>query len=55
MADTVQGRPRAGWDVAFKLMHELGDARLLICDDVDLDFDQWEWRTLTALTLRIYK
>jgi len=39
---SVRSCPRAGWDAAFKRMHEVGDDRLLIDDHLGLDFAGWE-------------
>ena len=38
----VKGRPRRGWDKAFKLMHERKDDAILI--DEALDMEDWEWK-----------
>ena len=38
----VKGRPRRGWDRAFKLMHERKDDAALI--DEALDMEDWEWK-----------
>jgi hypothetical protein len=35
--------PRAGWDVLFKEMRRLGEDILLISDNIDQDFEKWEW------------
>jgi len=39
----VKRHPRAGWEAAFRRMHERGEDRLLIPDSLDLDFESWEW------------
>ena len=36
-------QPREGWAEQMKKMHERGDDQLLIPDNVDLDFEGWEW------------
>ena len=38
----VKGRPRRGWDKAFKLMHERKDDAILI--DEAIDMEDWEWK-----------
>lgn len=38
-----KGRPREGWDTAFRRMAEAGDDRLLIDDRLDIDFEEMEW------------
>ena len=35
--------PRAGWEAAFKRMHEQREDRLLIPDTINLDVESWEW------------
>jgi antitoxin MazE len=39
----VKGRPRDGWDTAFRQMADNGDDRLLIDDGIDIDVDGLEW------------
>ncbi|MBI3324686.1 MAG: AbrB/MazE/SpoVT family DNA-binding domain-containing protein [Candidatus Omnitrophica bacterium] len=39
----IKDRPRAGWDSAFRTMHEQHDDRLLIDASLDVDVSQWEW------------
>lgn len=39
----LKHHPRAGWEAAFRRMHERGEDRLLIPDSLDLDFESWEW------------
>ena len=36
-------RPRKNWDNAFGGMAARGDDKLLIPDDLDLEFEEWEW------------
>jgi hypothetical protein len=43
MTDSVQGRPREGWEAAFKQMHEQGADLPLIPESLDLDLGDWEW------------
>ncbi len=43
MIRPIRSRPRAGWDAAFKRMHEQREDRLLIPDTLDLDIETWEW------------
>lgn len=40
----IEDQPRKGWEEAFRRMHEEGDDRLLIDDDLDIDMDEWEWQ-----------
>jgi antitoxin MazE len=40
--EAVREAPRAGWDEAFRSMHEHGDDELLDPDEIDLD-SEWEW------------
>ncbi len=50
MNDPAEKRLRAGWEAAFKLMHERGEDRLLIDDEIDLEFEWGEWESpLTTL------
>ena len=39
----VKRHPRAGWEAAFKKMHQQGGDRLLIPEHLDLDLGDWEW------------
>ena len=39
----VKRRPRAGWDVAFKKMHDHHEDQPFIPDDLELDLGSWEW------------
>lgn len=39
----VTRHPRAGWDAAFKKMHQYGEDRPLIPEHLDLDLGDWEW------------
>ena len=39
----VKRRPRAGWEAAFKRMHQQGEDRPLIPEHLDLDLGDWEW------------
>jgi antitoxin MazE len=39
----VKGKPRAGWDKAFKTMHERHEDAPLI-SDIDIDMEGWEWK-----------
>lgn len=36
-------QPREGWANQMKKMNQTGDDKLLIPDQVDLDFEGWEW------------
>jgi hypothetical protein len=36
-------KPRAGWDRAFREMHERGDDKLIELPESSWDKDQWEW------------
>lgn len=36
-------KPREGWAEQLKKMHERGEDDLLIPDNIDLDFEGWEW------------
>jgi antitoxin MazE len=36
-------KPREGWAEQMKKMRERGEDKLLIPDNVDLDFEGWEW------------
>ncbi|MBI5185266.1 MAG: AbrB/MazE/SpoVT family DNA-binding domain-containing protein [Nitrospinae bacterium] len=36
-------QPRKDWDKAFCEMAERGEDKLLIPDDVDMEFKEWEW------------
>lgn len=35
--------PRKDWDDSFKQMRKLKEDNLLISDNIDLDFKEWEW------------
>jgi antitoxin MazE len=35
--------PRAGWEESFKEMRRLKEDNLLVSDNVDPDFKEWEW------------
>jgi antitoxin MazE len=37
-------KPRIGWDDAFKNMRKNNDDGLIIQDDIDLNFEEWEWK-----------
>ncbi|MHB1646845.1 MAG: AbrB/MazE/SpoVT family DNA-binding domain-containing protein [Candidatus Acididesulfobacter diazotrophicus] len=37
-------KPRIGWNEAFKNMRENNDDGLIIQDDIDLNFEEWEWK-----------
>lgn len=39
----MKRRPRAGWDTAFKQMHQQHEDQLLMADTLDLDIGSWEW------------
>ena len=39
----VKPHPRAGWEEAFKKMHQQGEDRPLIPESLDLDLGDWEW------------
>lgn len=39
----VKGKPRGGWDKAFKMMHERHEDAPLI-SDIDIDMEGWEWK-----------
>ncbi len=34
---------RKGWDEKFKEMNNNGDDKLLIDDNISIDFEEWEW------------
>lgn len=36
-------KPRSDWSGKFKEMHENGDDKLLIDENVDNDLEEWEW------------
>lgn len=40
----IKGKPREGWEKAFKLMHERKEDALLIDEKVDLEMEGWEWK-----------
>jgi len=40
----VKGKPREGWDRAFKLMHERKEDALLIDERIDFEVEGWEWK-----------
>jgi len=40
----IKGKPREGWEKAFKLMHERNEDTLLIDEKVDLVMEGWEWK-----------
>lgn len=35
--------PRFGWQEAFALMAKNGDDKLIIQDNIDLDWQEWQW------------
>jgi len=37
-------KPRIGWDNAFKNMRKNNDDGLTIQDNIDLNFEEWEWK-----------
>ncbi|MCL5673750.1 MAG: AbrB/MazE/SpoVT family DNA-binding domain-containing protein [Deltaproteobacteria bacterium] len=37
-------KPRIGWNEAFKNMRKNNDDGLIIQDDIDLNFEEWEWK-----------
>ncbi|MDD2853508.1 MAG: AbrB/MazE/SpoVT family DNA-binding domain-containing protein [Desulfuromonadaceae bacterium] len=37
----VSRKPREGWDMAFAMLHERGEDRLILDDSLDLE--EWEW------------
>lgn len=39
----VKRKPRQDWDKKLKIMHVLGEDKLLIDDNLDLNTDDWEW------------
>ena len=39
----IRSHPRAGWEAAFKKMHQEGGDRPLIPEHLDLDLGDWEW------------
>lgn len=39
----IKRRPRAGWEAAFKKMHQQGEDRLVFPESLDLDLGDWEW------------
>lgn len=39
----LRRRPRAGWEDAFRKMHQEGGDRPLIPENLDLDLGDWEW------------
>jgi antitoxin MazE len=39
----IKRRPRAGWEAAFKKMHQEGADRPVIPEPLDLDLGDWEW------------
>ena len=39
----IKRHPRAGWEAAFKKMHQRGEDRPLIPEHLDLDLGDWEW------------
>ena len=36
-------KPREKWDEKYKMMHENGDDILFVAENVDEDFEGWEW------------
>lgn len=36
-------KPREGWTEALRKMHEVGDDRLLLPENIDSDMVDWEW------------
>lgn len=40
----IKGKPREGWDKAFKMMHERKEDALLIDEKVDFEMEGWEWK-----------
>lgn len=40
----IKGKPREGWEKAFKLMHERNEDALLIDEKADLEMEGWEWK-----------
>ena len=43
MIRPLKHHPRAGWEAAFKKMHQQGEDRQLIPAHLDLDLGDWEW------------
>ncbi|MHB1679458.1 MAG: AbrB/MazE/SpoVT family DNA-binding domain-containing protein [bacterium] len=39
-----RNKPRTGWNEAFKNMRKNNDDGLIIQDDIDLNFGEWEWK-----------
>ncbi len=37
----VKSNPRKNWEKAFKQMHQIQDDKLLIPDNIDLDWDEY--------------
>lgn len=37
-------RPRANWDREFRKMHQYGDDKLIIDDEMNLSSEEWEWK-----------
>ncbi|MEK6656227.1 MAG: AbrB/MazE/SpoVT family DNA-binding domain-containing protein [Nitrospirota bacterium] len=40
----VKGKPREGWNKAFKLMHMRKEDIPLIDEKADIDMEDWEWK-----------
>jgi hypothetical protein len=39
----LRKKSRAGWDKAFKSMHELKEDVLVLDDSLDIEMTNWEW------------
>ena len=39
----MKRRPREGWEVSFNAMHERGEDRPLIAENLDIDLGSWKW------------
>ena len=39
----IKKKIRAGWDKAFKLMHERKEDALLFDDSLDIEMQNWKW------------
>ena len=40
----IKGKPREGWDSAFKMMHERKEDALFIDEKTDFEMEGWEWK-----------
>ncbi len=40
----IKGKPREGWEKAFKLMHAREEDKSMIDEKIDLEMEGWEWK-----------